>query len=46
MLLSTIQSAFLIRAITNDVLDFDLCADEGVHSFNYADRPAFTPESA
>ena len=46
MLLSTIQSAFLIRTIANDVLDFDLCADEDVHSFfNYVIDLLFTPES-
>ncbi len=33
VLLSTIQSAFLNRAVTNDLLDLDLDTDEGVHSF-------------
>lgn len=33
MLLSTIQSAFLIRNIASDLLSFDLYTDEGAHSF-------------
>ena len=46
MLLSTIQSAFLIRAIANDVLDFDLVPTRAFILFQLCDRPAFTPESA
>lgn len=46
MLLSTIQSAFLIRSVANDLLDFDLYTDEGVYCFfKYAIDLLFTPNS-
>ena len=45
MLLSTIQSAFLIRTVANDLLGFDLYTEEGVHSFfKYAIDLLFTPQ--
>ena len=46
MLLSTIQSAFLIRSVADDLLDFDLYTDEGVRSFfKHVIDLLFTPES-
>ena len=33
MLLSTIQSAFLIRTVADDLLDFELNNDDGINSF-------------
>ncbi len=46
MLLSTIQSAFLIRTVANDLLNFDLYTDEGAHSFfKYVIDLLLTPDS-
>ncbi|MGI6072632.1 MAG: TetR/AcrR family transcriptional regulator [Lachnospiraceae bacterium] len=45
ILLSVIQSAFLTRTVTNDLLDFNLYTDEGVHSFlKYIIDLLFAPE--
>ncbi|NMD37955.1 MAG: TetR/AcrR family transcriptional regulator [Christensenellaceae bacterium] len=45
MLLSTIQSAFLLRNVTKDLLDFDLYTDEGIQSFfQYVIDLLFAPD--